>query len=441
MATMRMPESTADIALNHIGKRYSLAVARSPLKDISRRVPNAGINGAPMKLSECLLFLVACVGPLLVVSPWPMAAQESTQTSTECVKRDPNLEPPRKTFPSRRAGKGGGQREYEEPRKLKPVCSSGEVPRVIVHPRLPHYPKGNPLLGPYTGPLESVSSEFIIRNLVLPFDQVYWKRDGRPTKKRLSPMGGTGDPPCDGIPLQYKGQTLCYYYGSAAEQRIADGGGMTYLIEQPALDNSGDNGEHSIGQIAVQGGPSNGDDVEMGWSVAPDQFGDSHPHLFVFHWINWDNNISCYANTGMPCVWNQYSSTYYPTMDLGSLVGKNVYIGWVHHNGAWWGWFNDEWLGSIPDSEWSGAFTTTTLIQWYGEVESNNGVPPKIQMGNGEFPSNTSAANMSTLCDVDAQAWICWYRDQQNAGATKINYYDIVNHTSFGAVRYGGPGQ
>ena len=127
-----------------------------------------------MKLSECLLFLVACVGALLVVSPWPMAAQESTQASTECVKRDPNRQPPRKTFPSRRAGKGGGQREYEEPHKLKPVCSSGEVPRVIVHPRLPHYPKGNPLLGPYTGPLESVSSEFIIRNLVLPFDQVYW---------------------------------------------------------------------------------------------------------------------------------------------------------------------------------------------------------------------------------------------------------------------------
>jgi len=170
---MRIPEFTADIALNHIGKRYSLAVARSPLKDISRRVPNPGTNGAPMKLSECLLFLVACVGAVLVVSPGPMAAQESTQISIECVKRDPNLEPPRKTFPSRRAGKGGRQREYEEPHKLKPVCSSGEVPRVVVHPRLPHYPKGNPLLGPYTGPLEAVSSEFIIRNLLLPFDQVF----------------------------------------------------------------------------------------------------------------------------------------------------------------------------------------------------------------------------------------------------------------------------
>jgi hypothetical protein len=35
----------------------------------------------------------------------------------------------------------------------------------------------------------------------------------------------------------------------------------------------------------------------------------------------------------------------------------------------------------------------------------------------------------------------CFYRDLQSAGATRINYYDILIHTSFGAVRYGGPGQ
>jgi hypothetical protein len=48
---------------------------------------------------------------------------------------------------------------------------------------------------------------------------------------------------------------------------------------------------------------------------------------------------------------------------------------------------------------------------------------------------------MSTLCGVDAKAWVCYYNNQQSAGATQVNYYDIVNNTSFGAVRYGGPGQ
>jgi hypothetical protein len=77
-----------------------------------------------------------------------------------------------------------------------------------------------------------------------------------------------------------------------------------------------------------------------------------------------------------------------------------------------------------------------------GEVLSSNGIPPQTQMGNGQFPSSTSAASMSTLCDVDAVAWVCWYRDLQTLVPTPPNpkYYDI-EHTGFGATRYGGPGQ
>jgi len=393
-----------------------------------------------MKLRELLISPVAislCVAAGIAASASFCAAQESTERPVRCVKRVAGLEPPREAMPSRRP-EGGREQELRKAPQLKPVCPEGEVPEV---PRLPthmRFPKGNPLFGPYAQPepARPLSGEFIRRSLLLPFDQVYWKRDGRPTGEAPKPMEGSGDAPCNG--MSYFGG--CYYYGSAAETRTADGGGMTYTIEQPVVDNSGDNGEHSIGQIAVQGGPANGDDVEMGWSVSPDQFSDTHPHLFVFHWINWDQNISCYAGTA-PCVWNQYSSTYFPNMDLSKLVGQNVYIGWVHYRSAWWGWFNDQWLGSIPDSEWSGAYTQSQLIQWYGEVESNNGIPPKIQMGNGEFPTKETAATMSTLCDVDAKAWVCFYRDQQSVGATFINYYDIVNHTSFGAVKYGGPGQ
>ena len=127
---------------------------------------------------------------------------------------------------------------------------------------------------------------------------------------------------------------------------------------------------------------------------------------------------------------------------LVDFTGQRVYIGWVQFRGAWWAWFNDQWLGYIKDSVWiSPTFTQTAQIQWYGEVASNNGIPPKTPMGNGEFPAKNSAASMTTLCDVDAKAWVCFYRDQQATGATHVSYYDIQNHTSFGAVRYGGPGQ
>lgn len=386
---------------------------------------------------RCRTFSIPPIAALLWMSGFlahpsaAFAAEEAEAARVKCVQRTAELKPPRASLPSLRAVRGKPQ-EHPRARRLKPVCPEGEVPVTAV-PTEKHFLKGNPLLGNYAepGPIHPLSGDFIRSHILLPFDQVYWKRGRTPAPRRTKSPGGTGDPPCDGV--SWFGS--CFYYANSGEQRVADGGGMTFMIESPAIDNSGDAGGHTIDEIAVQGGEKNGNDVEMGWSVSPDQFGDDHPHLFIYHWIDW--NETCY-NT---CGWNQYSNTYSPGMDLTPLVGQQVYIGWVHYQNAWWGWFNDQWLGYVKDSEWNGAFTQTTLIQWYGEVASNNGIPPKTQMGNGQFPSQTSAAGMATLCDVDAKAWLCFYRDQQSAGATRINYYDILNHTSFGAVRYGGPGQ
>ena len=384
-----------------------------------------------------------CVGLLLVVTfvlavAAPAVSQSAVSQSEamarefKCEKRQADLKPPRIEMPFRRAFRGK-QQEFKA-RQIKPLCPEGEVP-VIVAPIKGHFPKGNPMLGNYAapGPVHALPKE-LVNHLLLPFDQVYWKREGGNAQTPARSATGTGDPPCDGV--AWFGS--CFYYGSASEMRVADGGGMTFTIESPVVDNSGSGG-HSIGEIAVAGAGTAGgslDDVEMGFSVSQDQFGDSHPHLFVYHWIN--GAETCYSHSGDLCGWNQYSSTYSPYMDLSGLVGANVYIGWVHWNGAWWGWFNDQWLGYFLDSEWSGSFTRTAQIQWYGEVSSNNGIPP---MGNGQFPANPTAALMETLCDVDAQAWVCWYRDLQATGATRTSYYDVLNHVSFGAVRYGGPGQ
>ncbi|HEV3158056.1 MAG TPA: neprosin family prolyl endopeptidase [Candidatus Baltobacteraceae bacterium] len=344
-----------------------------------------------------------------------------------CVKRTTTLQIPRSTFPSRQALKGR-EEEFATARKLSPACAQGLVP-VAVAFTLKSFSKGNPLIGNDSTNAamhaESVGA-FIRANLLQPFDKVYWKRAddaATPIPVRLN------DPPgCNGV-LSFGS---CYYYGNAAYTRLADGGGMTQSIERPHYDDSGGPG-HSLNEIAVQGGPDNGNIVELGWIVSSDQFGDADPHLFIFHWIDW--NPTCY-NT---CGWHQVSSTYYPGMNLKALVGQKLYIGYVHFKGAWWAWFNDQWLGYIPDSEWAGAYTKNSLIQWFGEVSSANGIPPKTAMGNGQFPASSSAASMQTLCDVDAAAWVCWVRDQQVIGATRPAYYDI-NHPAYGTARYGGPG-
>ena len=263
----------------------------------------------------------------------------------------------------------------------------------------------------------------------MPFDQVYWKRDGAAQHPPSKRPRSSGDP-CDGV--SWFGS--CFYYGSASELVVADGGGMTLQIEDPKVVGT----DHSIGEIAVMGAGGAGgtlDDVEMGFSVSQDQWGDNAPHLFVYHWN--DGNETCYDT----CNWNPVSNTYYPGMDLTPFVGKFVYIGWVQYREAWWGWFNDQWLGYINNSVFSTPFTKTAQIQWYGEVASDNGIPPLTQMGDGQFPSKPTAAAMTTLCYVNAAAWVCYYNNTQSAGATDTNYYDIQNHTSFGAARYGGPGQ
>ena len=208
---------------------------------------------------------------------------------------------------------------------------------------------------------------------------------------------------------------------------------MTQSIEKPGYVNAGGAG-HTLNELAVQGGDRSGNIIEIGWLVSTEQYGNSNPHLFVFHWKDW--MPTCYD----ACGWVQWSNTYHPAMDLGAAVGRKVYIGYVQWQGNWWVWFDNQWMGYFPGGEWDGKYTKTSLIQWFGEVASQNGIPPKTQMGNGQFSGAVHSSGMSTLCDVDAKAWSCWYRDKQSLSDTVPTDYDIAR-ISFGAVHYGGPGQ
>jgi hypothetical protein len=361
------------------------------------------------------------------------ASRAEAQSAFTCVARTAKLKAPRVDLLSLK-GYRGESRILPNARKLKPICKPGQVPLAVAKFRGDNrrFNKGNPLIGNYSGGGPGFAAmrgealgAFVRRNLIMPFDQVYWKRDNR----SATPAPKAPDPPgCNGV-MQFGS---CFYYGSAAIHLTADGAGMTQGIARPAYVNTGGGG-HTLNEISVQGGAGEGNIVELGWSVSTDQFGDADPHMFIFHWINW--TPTCY-NT---CGWNQYSATYFPGMNLSALVGQNVYIGYVHFNGAWWAWFNDQWLGYFLDGEWGGAYTQNDISQHFGEVASLNGIPPQTAMGNGQLPASAAAASMATLCSVDAAAWVCWYRDNQALGATHPAYYDILR-TSFGAVRYGGPG-
>lgn len=366
---------------------------------------------------------------------------ESASAATpvvECVNRPKGVRPPPKRLAPgpRPRGEKGYSKEEARPAtsslRIKAVCPQGKVPVAKILPT--KVKKGNPLLGPDPNgeifKFEGAERAEFIRRHVRSFEEVYKRgRPGEEGAMNPPPSPPPGGPACDGVPSFGS----CFYYGSAAFSTAADGAGMTQSIEKPQYVDTGGSG-HSLDELAVQGGDGNGNIIEIGWLVSTEQYGNANPHIFVFHWKNWAE--TCYD----ACGWVQWSSTYHPGMDLGSVVGKKVYIGYVFYQGNWWAWFDNQWMGYFPGSEWDAKYTKSSLIQWFGEVASANGIPPKTDMGNGQFPSSGSAASMATLCDVDAKAWVCWYRDQQSLSRTVSKYYDI-SRVAFGATRYGGPGE
>jgi hypothetical protein len=321
------------------------------------------------------------------------AATSSVTAATKiiCVKRTAVKPPPLGVLKAKPvAGVGASSAASPASVKVKAVCPAGKVPSLRLF--IQHKPKGNP------------------------------ERPGR----RGSAGSGSMRPAaaCDGIVYQSSPST-CYYYAGASFVWQDQGGGHTLKIENPKVVGAG----HSLEELSVQGGSGDGNIVELGSIVFG---GTNYPQLFVFHWLSW--NPTCYN-----CDFVQYSATYFPGMNLTPFVGKQVYNGYVYYKGNWWAWFNDQWVGYFPGSLWGGTYSASNLTQWFGEVATSNGIPPQTQMGDGLFAADPAAAPMSTLCNVDAAAWVCFYYDKQTLYQTDPKFYTIA-HTGFGAIRLGGPG-
>ena len=209
-----------------------------------------------------------------------------------------------------------------------------------------------------------------------------------------------------------------YFYGGADEYATATGALGTFLVEAPfvaAMDS------HSLAELAIES--SDGQQiVEVGWTVDPGQFGDSRPHLFVYHWVN--GLPSCYDGCGFVPT----SATTTAGMPL--IVGESdvFEINWgdshwnLYDNGVLFGYF--------PDSIWGGTFTSLGLAQWFGEVAAGS-TKPCSQMGDGQLADSAGADtinNMGFLAGPPVS--VSWYSD---------TYYTSLP-TSANSIRFGGPG-
>jgi hypothetical protein len=356
-----------------------------------------------------------CVFVQLLASRTIASAQPGT--TVQCTQRPSISAAPPPAPPSPHLENAQGQQGNRASAvSIEPICPEGQIPVLPVAPRAGSELKGNPLIRPERAPAQPMRRR---SESFLKFEEVY----GSATRVRR---------PERAVCALYHG--ACFYYGSAAQRSAADGGGMTILIADPTYINPGAQG-HSLDEIAIQGGPNDGNIVELGWIISTDQNGDSDPHIFVFHWV--DQKEGCYNG----CGWRQFSNKYYPGQNISRLTGQNVYVGYVSYHGNWWAWFDNEWIGYFPSSLWPNGYSKLALIQWFGEVATTNTADfPRIQMGTGILPPSEAAADMLNLCEVDSKQWQCNVRNKQALSRpTASTLYDIKLF-GFGNTRYGGPG-
>jgi hypothetical protein len=218
--------------------------------------------------------------------------------------------------------------------------------------------------------------------------------------------------------------SLTYLYGGAFQFAAADGSNMFTTVSRPAVA-TGD--FHSLGEMAAESADSK-NIVEVGWTVDRSLFGDSEPHLFVFHWVN--GVPTCYNGCGFVPVANAASVRAGMTLPAGNSTPQFTI---QHFQGNWWVGFGGVFFGFFPDTLWGSSFTKVGLTQWFGEVAANSATPC-TDMGNGLFSSSPSSAAAVAIGFIGGPA-------------ANISLNTITNpalytatRTSSNSIRFGGPG-
>ena len=224
-----------------------------------------------------------------------------------------------------------------------------------------------------------------------------------------------------------------YHYSRVAHSGTNDGAYAYLAAAKPKL---GSNDFHTLAEIAVQSADER-QVIEVGWNVNRNLYGDSEPHLFVFHWVN--GQPTCYNG----CGYEQVHQRYVAGMTLP--VNSSLKAFDIQSTGdAWWIGYDTEWIGYFPKSLWGGSFNEANVVQWYGEVAGAVSAEPCTEMGNGLAATNSKAAKFSDV-GLYAQAPTGFNVVKAEASALySIKAWDISKPVdgdkNRAIIRFGGPG-
>ena len=119
-------------------------------------------------------------------------------------------------------------------------------------------------------------------------------------------------------------------------------------------------------------GGASGDIIEIGVTTDVSLNGDSNPHWFVSSWVNgtWQGyDASSDFVTKVGNFW---------TAPLTSYEGTSRGVEFQYSGGNWNLYLNGAAAGYFPGSVWSGAFTTSSVTQVFGEVYTDGTFYPTL---------------------------------------------------------------
>ena len=174
---------------------------------------------------------------------------------------------------------------------------------------------------------------------------------------------------------------------------------------------------YSIGQIALWGGSTGSNDIELGWIVDPAEYhGSTAPHLFVFFrrsLYGLGQGPACQeglvAGSKNPlCPSSDYvklSSKYSAGMVIPGPSSRLFYVGYDSADSSWYIQYEDQYIARMSENWWTdcgvlsqcGNFEAGDNAFWYGEVYTPSSSYACTPMGNGTYGSETGSATVSDM--------------------------------------------
>jgi hypothetical protein len=175
---------------------------------------------------------------------------------------------------------------------------------------------------------------------------------------------------------------------------------------------------YSIGQIALWGGSTGANDIELGWIVDPAEYhGSKVPHLFVFfRRSEYGLGQGPVCQEGLVvgsenplCPSSDYvklSSKYSAGMPLQGPSAL-FYVGYDSTDNYWYIQYQDQYIAKMSAKWWTdcGILSQCSTFEggddadWYGEVytPSNTGGYACTPMGNGKYGSGAGSATVADM--------------------------------------------